>query len=195
MADRIAAFWKWFMKGPGKWPRPTDDMDEERQHALFDRLEHDFPSLTPEFFWTPGENYELTFSLVRNRAPDARREATPLVLSLVKAAPRAKFWRFSAFAPPIAWMDAFLPALDFPPKSRLVVGAMRYEVLAARPLALRVYVPRYSKKHHDHFVIAVERVLEAGMGEAWVLEKLKRLELADVKKAPAKARPMSELSA
>ncbi len=40
-----------------------------------------------------------------------------------------------------------------------------------------------------------DRSPEAGMGEAWVLEELGPLELADVKDAPKSAKPMSDLSA
>jgi hypothetical protein len=126
-----------------------------------------FPDLSPTIGLLEGKGYELVFSLWSNRDHEARRRAVPVIHALVAAAPRLKTWKFSAFAKPVGWMDAYLPRLDFPEGSKLV----------------------------DHFVIAVERVLEAGMGEAWVLEELGLLELADVKDAPKSARPMSDLSA
>jgi hypothetical protein len=191
----IKSFWNWFREHAGRWKKPGPDFDEQRFIEVYDGIANTFPALTPTTSYTPGGGYELVFSLTRNRDPEARKKAAPLIRALVRAAPKMKTWRIIAFAERVGWMDAFLPRLDFPDDSRLPVSKLRFDLLGRKPPSLRVYVPKYTKKHEAHFLIAVERVLEAGMGEAWVLEELGHLELADLESASKSAKAIVKLDA
>lgn len=191
---RVAEFWSWFQKEPGKWKKPGDDFDEQLLLPLYDALDETFPELTPSIVLTPGKGLELIFSLIRNRDDEERKRAVPLIHAIVAAAPKLKVWRFTTFEPKVAWMDAFLPQLKLPNGSTLAVETTKFELVSKKPLALRVFVAKYTKKKAEGFKIAVERMLEAGMGESFVVEDLAKLEIDDLKKAPSTAKPIEALS-
>jgi hypothetical protein len=189
---KIRAFWTWFKAGPGTWGRKEDDDDHLLE--LFDGIGKFFPELTPTTLSGAGGPFELVFSLWNTHDEEARKRAAPLIDVLTASAPKLKNWRFKAYGDPVGWMNAYFPRLELPNGSKLVVDAMRFDVLQRRPLALRVYVPGYTKRKAAAFRIAVRRVLEAGMGERFVVKDLRRLEVAGVKRIPGKAKPIRELS-
>ena len=147
--------------------------------------------MTAQLDWEPGEGFTLTFTLVFNRDPEVRRDLAPAIRRLVEAAPELAHWKVVAFAEPVSWKDAYLPQLDIPNKT-LRLDGLKHVVVSREPLRLRVFVDGYDERKDGHFRIAVERLLEAGMGEAWVLE-IDELELSPLDEAPSDAHPMPNL--
>jgi len=200
---RAAEFWRWFRSGPAGWKDPVREaLDNQRMLEIIDAFEARFPEakhpsypagILLEFGEGPRGVCRIVFSLVFNRDDQSRRELAPLIDQIVDAAPKLARWRFQAFADAVSWHDAYLPRLALPGDD-IKIDGLSFVVLRAKPLSLRVYAPSYSEDKARAFRIGVERVLETGMGERWVLKRLSSLEVADAAGAPRDARPIRELS-
>jgi hypothetical protein len=64
------------------------------------------------------------------------------------------------------------------------VEDVRVVVIATRPCKLRVFFPKFAKAKSEAFRKATWLLLEAGMGERWLLEDLAGIEVDDAKRAP-----------
>ena len=185
--DAIGSFFSWLAKGPGTWSLPKDDFDEEKLLELHNQLAEAFPELTPTVSWTPDAPFEIQFSA------KLRPSAAPLIRKIVGAAPKLKNWKFVAFQPPIGFYPLYVGHLGLPFK-QLASGEVRVDVVSeARPWELRVFVPRYTSTKGHAFDTAVRLLLEAGMGEAWLLEDVGKLELLDMKHVSKTAKSIDHL--
>jgi hypothetical protein len=187
-ATRIAEYWRWFSEGPGRWPIPGKDIDEFQLGPVLHELQKSFPEVFASASVEPSVGFVLELS-----AQDMRREAAPVIRALVAAAPQFKSWRFQAFQKPHDHYDLSIGHLGLP-WDALPHDQLRVEVTASGTAwDLRVYVPGYARRLVEPFKTAVSYLLEALMGEAWLLEDLGALEIADLRRVPARAAPIMSL--
>jgi hypothetical protein len=189
-AARIEQFWRWFATGPARWASPDDDSADAQARPLLEELARRFPELVTGFSWTPSTGlFGIQFS-ARSRRP----ALAPFIRALVAAAPHLERWRFKAFQDPLPIPDVWVAHLGLP-FDELPYDLLRVEVIERHPRwALRVFVPSFAPELVDGFATAVNDLLEALLGEAWLLEELARLEIADLHGAPADAAPITTLA-
>lgn len=190
MDDPVSSFWHWFLGDAAKWSVPAadeDDFDDEKTEHLLITLSEIFPELSPTFSWTPGEPFEIQFSA------KLRPSMAPLIRRIVEAAPVLESWRFIAFQPPLGFHDLYVGHLGLPYLEMPVADILVQVVDVESPCSLRVYVPRFDANKRWDFDTAVRLILEEGMGEAWLLEQLGSLALADVSEAPESAFAITDL--
>jgi hypothetical protein len=199
----MRTFWSWFRAGPGSWQHVAQEVfDRQRSTEIVDEFERAFPeAVHPQYpagilllfeEETKG-SCRIVFSLHMNRDETVRPKLARLLDRLVAAAPTVSGWQFQALQKAGRWQDGYLPRLDLPEDS-LKIDNMRFVVRHEAPLSLCIFLPSYQADRARAFRIGVERVLEMGMGERWVLESLSSLEIASTSSTPQSARPLRELS-
>jgi len=187
MSSNTKEFWAWFLTEPATWAVPGDDFDEEELMPLYDKLEEHFPELTPNVSWQPDEHWEIEFCAKLNPS------MAPLIRKIVAEAPALESWRFVAFGPPLGFSPLYVAHLGLL-WEQMPVDEILVERRPHGPtVALTVYLPDYDDSLREGFDTAVRLLLEAGMGEAWLLEQLGDLQLADRSEAPEPAIVISEL--
>jgi hypothetical protein len=183
--DDVRAFWQWFQQGPAHWP-PAGNFSAAQLNELYDAIEKRFPELTAVMSCLPHEYFEIQFSA------KLQPEAAPLIRALSKDAPELPNWRFVSFQPALGFYDMNVSWLGLP-FSQIPSARMNVDVLETKPARLRVYVPDYDAKLAFEFDQAVRLLLEAGMGEQWLLEELDELELVALAEAPPTAAQLVDL--
>lgn len=187
--SRIEPFWSWFLEQEERifgMDGPTDPVFLE----LADKVREINPSIFIEIGMADHEQKELSISA------DGNARFFPLVKAIVKKAPRLRHWKIVAFRQRVP-EDVFAEtAIETQTKekwqlfkksrkTRLSVEDMKFTIKKSpNGVALTLFIKDYNGSENQQGMAVM--LLEQGIGEHDLVEKVEHADFADLKSAAGK---------
>ena len=178
--DAAQQFWTWFA-GNEKRFRNVETPEKE---ALLDELKEHLCMFNDSLWFEIGGHPDGPSELIISA--QGRSELFPKVRELVEAAPTLEGWSFIAFKPAHGFdFVTRYKGLTLSPKASWFMPLESHK--DAEALGLRVAYAHFDKSKEKTYLAATYVVLEAGLGELEVAEKIQHVEVCAAPSAPESA--------